>query len=168
MSIVLIVAAVVLSLLGIVGAIVPGLPGALFSWLALLTLGFSNAADYSLLYLGIYGAVAIVISIIDYVVPIWGTKKMGGTKAGTKGSTWGLIISLFILPLLGITIGPFGIIGILAGPFLGAFLGEKWKGNKESAIRSAFGSFLGFVCGTLVKTAYGIWVFIVILLDIIR
>lgn len=168
MSIALIVAAVVLALLGIVGAIVPGLPGALFSWIALLLLGLSDATDYSLLYLGIYGAVAIAISVIDYVVPIWGTKRMGGTKAGTRGSTWGLVVSLFVLPLLGIVIGPFGIIGILAGPFVGAYIGEMSNGNKDHALRSAFGSFLGFLCGTLIKTAFGIWVLVVVIVDIVR
>src|SRR5574344_534078 len=167
MSTVLIILAVVCALVGIAGAILPGLPGVPVSWLGLLLLDLSHAADYTPAYLIIYAAVALIITILDYVIPILGTKQLGGTKAGTKGSTWGLVVGIIVLPLLGITLGPMGIIGILGGPFLGAYLGEKWKGNKEHALKSAFGSFIGFLAGTIIKTAYGIVVLIVIIKDII-
>jgi uncharacterized protein YqgC (DUF456 family) len=167
MSTVLIILAVVCALVGIAGAILPGLPGVPVSWLGLLLLDLSHAADYTPAYLIIYAAVALIITILDYVIPIIGTKQLGGTKAGTKGSTWGLVVGIIVLPLLGITLGPMGIIGILGGPFLGAYLGEKWKGNKEHALKSAFGSFIGFLAGTIIKTAYGIVVLIVIIKDII-
>lgn len=167
MSTVLIILAVVCALVGIAGAILPGLPGVPVSWLGLLLLDLSHAADYTPAYLIVYAAVALIITILDYVIPIIGTKQLGGTKAGTKGSTWGLVVGIIVLPLLGITLGPMGIIGILGGPFLGAYLGEKWKGNKEHALKSAFGSFIGFLAGTIIKTAYGIVVLIVIIKDII-
>ena len=64
------------------------------------------------------------------------------------GSIIGLIIGLFFVP----AIGPFGIITILAGPFFGAFVGELIGGSeKNSALRAAFGSFIGFLTGTLIK-----------------
>ena len=54
-------------------------------------------------------------------------------------------------------IGPFGIIGILLGPFLGAYIGESTGGQSEGkALKAAFGSFIGFVTGTLMKLAYAI------------
>ena len=105
---------------------------------------------------------------MDYFVPIWGTKKFGGTKAGVKGSTIGLIIGVIVLPLLGVVLGPFGIIGIIAGPFVGAYIGEKMSGVDDTlAWRSAFGSFVGFVAGTLLKVVYSLVVGFVVIKDII-
>ena len=64
------------------------------------------------------------------------------------GSIIGLTIGLFFVPPL----GPFGIISILAGPFLGAFAGETIQGkNSDDALKAAFGSFIGFVTGLLMK-----------------
>lgn len=156
MNTILIILAVVCALVGIIGAIVPGLPGPPISWLALLCVHFSAAGPLAPKFLVSYAVVAIVITILDYVVPVWGTKRFGGTKAGAKGSTWGLVVSVFVLPFLGITIGPLGIVGILAGPFVGAFIGEKLHGNPDTALRSAFGSFFGFLAGTLMKLVFGI------------
>ncbi len=167
MNTLLIICAILCAIIGIAGAILPGLPGLPISWAGLLLLHLSTAADYTATYLIVYAAVALLVTLLDYIVPILGTKKLGGTKAGIKGSTWGLVVSIFVLPLLGITIGPMGIVSLLAGPFVGAYLGEKWKGNKENAIRSAWGSFLGFLAGTVMKLAYSLVVFIVILRDLI-
>ena len=111
------------------------------------------------------GIITIAITILDYVIPIIGTKKFGGTKAGVRGSTIGLIVSIFVLPILGITIGPFGIFGIILGPFLGAYFGEMIAHNDKNALRSAFGSFIGFIAGTFLKIIFGIIAFIFIIKD---
>ena len=80
-------------------------------------------------------------------VPVWGAKKFGGSRAGVWGSVIGLIIGIFFIPL-----GPFGIIGILGGPFCGALIGEILAGKKsDKAFRAAFGTFIGFIAGTLMK-----------------
>ena len=124
--------------------------------------------NYSVSTLVIYGIVCLLITVLDYFVPIWGTKKFGGTKAGVRGSTIGLIIGVIVLPLLGIVLGPFGIIGIIAGPFVGAYIGEKMNGVDDTlAWRSAFGSFVGFVAGTLLKVVYSIVIGFVVIKDII-
>lgn len=167
MNIVIIILAILCGAVGIIGSIVPGLPGPPVSWVGLLLLNFSSAADYTATYLVTYAAIAIVITIIDYVFPIIGTKQLGGTKVGAKGSTWGLVVGMLVLPLLGISLGPMGLFGILGGPFVGAYIGEKWKGNREHALKSAFGSFLGFLGGTFIKLAYGIVVMVVLIKDLI-
>ena len=160
--------AVICVIVGIVGDVVPGLPGVPISYAAMLLLHFFTGITYSNETLIIYGVLCAVITIVDYFVPIWGTKKFGGTKAGVRGSTIGLVVGVVVLPILGIVIGPFGLIGILAGPFVGAYIGEKMSGvDDKLAWRSAIGSFVGFVAGTLLKVVYSIVVAVVVLKDII-
>jgi len=75
----------------------------------------------------------LVVSILDYVVPIWGTKRFGGSKYGTRGATIGLIIGIFLGPA-----------GIIIGPFAGAFVGELlFKDDMKYALKAGFGSLLG-------------------------
>jgi len=170
MTTVLIILAVICALIGIIGAIIPGLPGPPFAWLAVLLLYFTPCnGDFTTTFLVVTGILAVVITILDYVVPAWGTKRFGGTPAGTKGSTIGLIVSVFVLPFLGITIGPFGLVGLLLGPFVGAYIGEKiHSSTDEQALRSAFGSFIGFLAGTFIKVVYAIVIIVFVVKDIIQ
>lgn len=160
--------AVVFIIVGIIGDVVPGLPGVPISYAAMLLIHFFTGINYDSEALVIYGIICLLITVVDYFVPIWGTKKFGGTKAGVRGSTIGLIIGVVVLPLLGIVIGPLGLIGIIAGPFVGAYVGEKMSGvDDQLAWRSAIGSFVGFVAGTLLKVVYSLVVGFVVIRDII-
>lgn len=155
MDYLLMILAVVVIIIGLIGDILPGIPGTPVSYLALLLIHWTERFSYSTRFLVITGLVCVAITVLDYIVPVWGTKKFGGTKAGTRGSTIGLIVGILVLPALGIVIGPFGIFGLLGGPFLGAYIGEKMGGTSDDkAWRSAFGSFVGFMTGTLMKIAY--------------
>lgn len=168
MDIILVIVAFIVLILGLLGDILPGIPGTPVTYLALLILHWTDKISYSTQFLLIFGMVAVAITILDYVVPVWGTKKFGGTKAGARGSTIGLIVSVVVLPLLGIVIGPFGIVGLLGGPFVGAYIAEKRAGNDDRlAWRSAFGSFLGFVTGTLVKIVFTLVVGFYMVKDVI-
>lgn len=150
MMYVLIVLAILLSLVGLVGAVVPGIAGTPFSFLALLALSFVKGIDYSAQFLIIMGIIGAVVFALDYVVPIWGTKKLGGTKAGVRGSTIGLFLGLFITFVF-----PIGFIAVLLGPFIGAYIGEKSAGTDDHlAWKSALGSFVGFLLGTGIKIVY--------------
>ena len=103
-------------------------------------------------FLAIWALITAGVTLLDYFVPIWGTKRFGGTKTGIWGATIGLLIAVIILPISGIVIGPFGVIGLLLGPFIGAYIGELIGGSDSNiAIKSAFGSFLGFLAGTMMK-----------------
>lgn len=145
---ILIVSGSILILLGLIGCLLPILPGPPLSWVGLLLVYFTDMNDVTLRAVVMLGVLALIVQILDYIVPAWGTKKFGGTKYGTWGSILGLIAGLFFLP----AVGPFGIITILAGPFLGALIGEKIGGqDNDHATRAAFGSFIGFLTGTLMK-----------------
>ena len=107
----------------------------------MILLHLSKFANYSTELLWIFGFIAIAVQILDYIVPAWGTKKFGGTKYGTWGSIIGLLIGIFVLPSI-IVLGPFGLFGIILGPFFGALVGEKIGGmGSDKALKAAFGSF---------------------------
>lgn len=155
MDYVLLISAIIVLVIGLIGDIIPGIPGTPVTYLALLLLNWTDNISYSTHFLVITGLMCAIITVLDYVVPVWGTKKFGGTKAGMRGSTIGLIIGILVLPMFGIILGPFGILGILSGPFAGAYIGEKMGGTPDDkAWRSAFGSFLGFLAGTFMKIVY--------------
>ena len=157
MDILLIVLGAICLLLGLIGCVAPVLPGVPLSYLGLLLLHFTDRVQFSWQFLLVWGVVVVVIQILDYFIPAWGTKKFGGTKYGVWGSTIGLFVGLFMGPL-----------GIVVGPFIGAVLGEliyfnrhpqttlsETEQNKNSnfnrALRAGFGSFIGLLTGTLIK-----------------
>jgi len=145
MDIVLAIAGAILILVGFIGSVLPVLPGPPISWAGYLLLYWTpyieNAKDAYTTSLWILLFIVLVVTVLDYVVPVWGTKKFGGSKAGVWGSTIGLVIGLF-----------FGPPGIIIGPFLGAFIGELISGKKEKdALRAGWGSFIGFLTGVGLK-----------------
>ena len=127
-------------ILGIAGCLLPMLPGPPLSYLGLIAIHFSSKIDFSSKFLISWGIIVILVSILDYVIPIWGTKYFGGSKYGVWGSMAGLLAGLFIPP-----------VGIIIGPFLGAVVGEILAGNKQNALKAGFGSFIGFLAGTVIK-----------------
>lgn len=145
----IIVLAILAGVIGIAGSILPGLPGTPISWVGLLILYIwgtgTNASGVAMpmSVLIIWGVVVLVVSVIDYVVPMYFTKLTGGSKYAERGAMIGLIAGIILTP-----------IGMILGSFLGAFLAEMYWGNKpsEQALMAATGSFLGFILGTGIKT----------------
>jgi hypothetical protein len=141
MDIFLLIIGIILILTGLAGCIVPVLPGPPLSFLGLLALEFTRWADYSSSFLWTAAGLALAVTVLDYLVPIWGTKRFGGTRRGVWGATLGLIVGLF-----------FGPIGIILGPFLGALLGELSEhSDSNKAFKAAFGSFIGILTGVILK-----------------
>jgi uncharacterized protein len=137
----------IMMVVGILGCLLPVLPGPPLSFAGLLILHFSRFADFSATFLLIWGCVVILVTILDYVVPIWGTKKFGGSKSGMWGAGIGLVIGIFFLPP----------IGIIVGPFAGAVIGEALtRKDTSNAFRAGLGSFLGFLAGVGIKLAASI------------
>ncbi len=142
MDYVLIALGVIFMISGILGCVLPIIPGPPLSYIGLLFLHFTEKYQFSTRFLIIWSIITVVVYVLDYVIPVWGTKKFGGSKRGVWGSVIGLVIGLFFFP-------PFGII---AGPFLGAVIGELSLGKDSVlALKSGLGSFLGFLAGTLLK-----------------
>jgi uncharacterized protein YqgC (DUF456 family) len=137
----------ILSLVGIAGSIFPFIPGPPLNWIALLLLQLTSRHPFTTRFLLTWALITAAVVVLDYVIPIYGTKKFGGTRKGVWGSTIGLLAGMFFFP-------PFGII---IGPFLGAFIGELAAGkNSGEAFRAGFGSFIGFLAGTLMKLVLSI------------
>lgn len=163
MNTILIIVACVCAIVGLLGSIIPGLPGPPLSWVGLLLLGMTTTADYSVWFLLGTGIVAAIITVLDYVIPSVGTKKMGGSKAGVWGCNIGLVVSLIGLPF-----GPQGLLGVIFWPFIGAFIGElTTKKPADASLKAACGAFFGFMAGTLIKLVYCLMVTVILVKDLI-
>ena len=140
-------------IIGVVGSVLPVLPGPITGWFGLLILHLTNAIPMNYQMLGITFFIAVVIFFLDYVIHGIGSKKFGGSKKGATGATLGLIIGLIApIPL-----------GFILGAFLGALIGEliNEPKNVKRALRSAFGSFIGFLASVTMKLLVSL-VFLVI------
>lgn len=126
---------------GILGCFVPILPGPPLAFIGLWIQQIKSQEPFSTKFLWFWAGITLLVTAMDYWVPVYSTKKFGGSKYGI----WGCTIGLF----LGLWMGPFGII---MGPFLGAFIGEILANqNSGNAFQAAIGSFIGFLFSTLLK-----------------
>jgi len=143
MDIFLLIIGFILVITGIIGSILPVLPGPILGWFGLLLLYLTKIVPINYTLLSITLVVSIVVLALDYIIPSIGTKKFGGTKFGVIGTTIGLVLGLFFLPP----------IGLIVGPFVGAFVGEMIYDSKNpnKALKASYGSFIGFLTGTLLK-----------------
>ena len=140
---------IILLIVGLIGCIIPIVPGPLIAWLSLplLLLTSDGFAEFNPTWFIIITILMIVVTIIDFLLPIWGNKITGGTRAGKIGSAIGLVIGIIFLGPIGL-----GLLGIIIGPFVGALIGELITNNDFSfALKSSFGTFIGFVLGTVLK-----------------
>ena len=139
----LIALAVICLIVGAVGTVAPILPGVPLSWAGLLILKFvpSVKDNVSWAIIVILGIITIAVTILDNILPMWGTKKMGGNKKVVWGATIGLLVGFFL--------GPWGII---FGPFVGALIGGLLSGSKFMlATKHATGAFIGYIAGLVIK-----------------
>lgn len=138
----LLILGLLLMIVGIIGSLLPALPGPPISWVGILMLYLCQGMETNYWLLGITLVIAVVIGILDYVIPAQGTKYFGGSKYGIWGTNIGLVVGLFFTPF-----------GFLIGPFLGALIGELIYNSNEGkrAFKAATGSFLGFLAGTFIK-----------------
>jgi len=143
-DIVLIVIGSICVIVGIIGCLVPVLPGPVLSYAGIILLQFSSGRPFTTALMVLYAVLTALVAILDYVIPVYGTKKLEGSKYGTWGSALGLILGvIFFFPF-----------GIILGPVAGAFAGELISGKSmQKAFKSALGSFLGFLASVFIRLA---------------
>ena len=127
---------------GVIGCLLPGVPGPPLSLIAVIFLQLSKYGNFTITMMAAFAGLTLIAVFLDYILPLIGTKTMGGSKRGIFGAAIGLILGLIFFPPLGLFIGP----------FLGAIAGEMTTGKKfTKSLTSSFGSVLGFLAGTMVK-----------------
>ena len=132
----------VLVVVGIVGCVVPVVPGPVVAYCGLLCL-LPTSSPPSVSSLVAFGLATAVASVLDSVVPAMGAKRFNCSKWGVAGCFVGTFVGVFFFPA-----------GLLAGPFLGALAGELVAGRGlAAATRGGVGAFLGFLAGVAVKLA---------------
>jgi len=140
MSALMLILAVCLAAVGIVGCLIPVVPGPLLSYCGVLCLLLTDAPP-STATLVAFGAGTIVVSILDYVIPMAGAKRFNCSKIGAWGAAIGTIAGLFFFP-----------IGLILGPFLGAFVVELMvKKSVAAAALGGIGALLGFLASVFIK-----------------
>lgn len=147
--------AVILGIVGLVGCILPVIPGPPLSWAGLLLIYFTHPDGMTTRLLIIWLVIAMVVTILDYLVPSWVTSLTGGSKAAARGTLVGMILGIIFFP-------PWGMI---AGSFLGALVSEIIFNGRDvtGSLKPAFGSFIGFLLSTGLKlTASGVMLFYII------
>ncbi len=152
---ILAIAAIILLILGVAGAVVPGLPGPILSFCGLVCAACMSTVEVAPSMLILWGLVTVALTVADYLLPAWMVQRFGGSRAGSIGATVGVVAGLFIL----------SPVGLLLGPFVGALLGELIHDSSDTgrAVRAGIGSFLAFVVGSGVKLVASVWLMIVVL-----
>ena len=148
MEIGLLIIGLIAGVIGLIGVIVPVLPGTLLSFVGLLCAYFVTGSTITTTQLAVCGVVSLVVILLDYFLPGYFTKVFGGTKAGITGATVGTFVGLI-----------FGIPGIILGPFFGAVIGEMVGSNADidKALTIGLGSLLSFLVGSGIKLIAGLY-----------
>lgn len=143
MSVTALVPTIILFVLGILGTVVPLLPGAALIWVGMLLYGLLTGFEgLSFTFYLLQGLAVFLFWGIDYIATAMGTRYSGGSRAAVWGAALGLLLGL-------VTMGPAGII---FGPFIGALLGEMINGTPvEKALRSSLGALVGLLGGLALK-----------------
>ncbi len=147
MDLVLLAFSLILLLAGIAGCLFPVIPGPPLSFMALLLISFTGYAGFTVNFLVITGLAAVAVTVIDLFVPVWATRRFGGTRYGMWGAGIGIIAGIFFLPPIGLLLGP--LAGAVTGELVGGAEGRR-------AIKAGLGSFLGFILGVGMKLAVSV------------
>lgn len=134
----------VLFIAAFVGLVYPIIPSVLFIAAGFILYGiFFSFEPFGFLFWAIQIVLITALFVADYLANLVGVKKFGGSKAGVWGSTIGLLVGPFVIP----------VAGIIIGPFIGAVFAELLfqKKSISEAIRIGFGSLVGFFSGAVTK-----------------
>ena len=144
MDVVLWAVAIILVGVGVVGIVLPAMPGTILIFAGLLVGAWAdNFMRVGPLMLSLIAIIGIATYGVDFVASALGAKHLGASKRAMAGAALGTVLGLFL-----------GLPGIIAGPFLGAIAGEltvhrDWKRVGKAGLAA----WIGFVIGTGVKVA---------------
>lgn len=144
----MIIFGIALAVLGIIGSVVPLLPGPVFSFLAIVLLFISKGSSVVPVgMLGVFAVAMVLVIIVDYAAPILGAKFFGASRKGVWGAVIGGFFGIFFFPPL----------GIFMGAFLGAVAGEILSGkSKEKALKAGIGTLLGSFSVIIMQVIFSI------------
>jgi Uncharacterized protein conserved in bacteria len=150
--------ALMVMVIGTLGTVLPALPGLPLIWLAMLVYGIVEGFEsITVTFLGLALAVVIVAEVADYFARAWGARRFGASRAGAVGAVVGSLVGLFFLP-----------IGLLAGPFVGAVVGELISGRTASeSIRAGWGGLIGALSSLVVKVTVAIAMTVVFVVTVL-
>ncbi|MEB3219304.1 MAG: DUF456 family protein [Nostocales cyanobacterium 94392] len=143
---------IALMLVGIIGAVVPGIPGTSLILIGIIIWGFIKGSFAAIsLPLIVTGIVLLLSMGIDFFAAYWGAKKAGASKWGQIGAMVGLVLAFFgLLPPFLVFGGP--LIGIFIGPLLGAIIGEFiYRKDLLIAIKAGLGIVVGSLIGNIIQ-----------------
>lgn len=130
---------------GIIGCVVPVIPGPLLSFLGLILLSIPAAFSlYSPWILVVLGAAAVIAQILDNILPALSSKKAGASRAGVWGSIVGMFLGMIFFPPVGVFVGAF--VGALAAEII-------LNPENQAPLRAAMGVFTGTLLGIVLKLA---------------
>jgi uncharacterized protein len=136
--------AAIIVIVGLIGLVLPAIPGAPLVFVGLLVAAW--AEDFT--YVGPWTIVILaLLALLTYGVDLWatmfGAKKFGASRRAIIGAVVGAVVGLFL-----------GFPGVLFGPFIGAVIGELLaQRNLQQAARAGFGATIGLVLGAAIKIA---------------
>ncbi len=144
----MIILGILLAFAGFAGSVLPVIPGPPLSYLALIALSFAKDWEpFSATFLIVMAALMVFVSVLDYIIPVYGAARSGASRTGIYLSVAGMILGIFFFP-------PWGI---LIGAFLGAFAGEALEGRKgKDLIRVGWAIFFGNVVSTGIKVTFSL------------
>ena len=153
---VLIIASFIIAFIGLVYPIIPSV---LFIIIGFVIYGlFHSFEELGWLFWTIEILFVVLLFVADSISNLIGVKKFGGTKAGMWGSTIGLLVGPFIIP----------VAGILIGPFIGAVIGELLvtKTDYKQALKAGVGSLVGFLTSIVTKGTIQVIMIIIFIIAI--
>ncbi len=136
--------AVILIVVGVVGTVLPAMPGAVLVFAGILLAAwvddFTRIGPWTLVLLGL---ITIASYAVDWVSSAIGVKRSGASGRAVAGASLGALFGLFL-----------GLPGLIIGPFAGAVLAELTvRRDLRGAGRAGLGAWIGFLVGTVAKLA---------------
>src|SRR6185436_19526260 len=121
MTILLYVVGAALVIIGLIGIVLPALPGHVLILAGLIVAawadGFTRVGIWTLVVIGLIAAASY---LVDFAAAAIGAKRLGASSRAMIGAGFGTVAGLF-----------FGLPGIIFGPFAGAVLGELTVDHRD-------------------------------------